>query len=724
MPVDFVSAAVGSCGRRLPAPRTPRLRPLVLALTVALTQAQVSYAAETDAPDAPAAQAVLPTITVTGSNDDVGYGVRMSASGAKLDLSLRETPQSVSVVTRALMDDFHLNNVNQLLASTTGVTVEKVETDRFYYTARGFDITNFQYDGVGLPFVYGNVSGDLDTAIYDRVDIVRGANGLVSSTGNPSATINFVRKRPTTVLEGSAALTVGSWDTRRVDADLSTPLSDDGTLAAQVVVAHEEGNSYLARYSPRKNVAYAVLEARVSPQTVFSLGHTYQKSKVSGAMWGALPLYYADGGQTNYARSTNTAADWSYQNTETNSTFGEFKQQLDQDWAFKATATHTEFKSDYKLLYILGNPERGTGAGLYGYPSLNRSGYKQNLIDVSLNGKFDLGGRRHDLALGLGWSKSHLKDASYADSNPYAEIVDNSAFDGSYPVSAYDGVADGSDFTDQRKNAYIAARFNLADNVKLLAGVNTAKVETSGLSYAVSQDRSAHGTTPYAGLVVDLDRAWSAYGSYTEIFNPQSETEFSGRELDPITGKTYELGLKGELLNGKLNLSAALFKTEQQNTAEMVGMVGARAYYRGVDAQSKGLELDLSGEVAKGWQASAGYTQMRIEGNDGEDARTFIPRKQLHLASTYRLPTLPHLKVGASLKWQDAIHTAASDEITLRQGAYALVGLMAEYDIGKNISLSANLNNLNDKKYLTSLYWTQSYYAAGRNASATLSWKY
>jgi len=88
------------------------------------------------------------------------------------------------------------------------------------------------------------------------------------------------------------------------------------------------------------------------------------------------------------------------------------------------------------------------------------------------------------------------------------------------------------------------------------------------------------------------------------------------------------------------------------------------------------------------------------------------------------VPAVPALKVGASLTWQDAIYNRIDDSTTLHQGAYAQLGLMASYAISRNISLALNLNNVTDKKHLTSLYWTQSLYAPGRNGSATLSWKY
>lgn len=702
--------------------RLPALRPVALAISLALgsSMAQAAQPAG-DADDA----ATMQTITVTASHEADAYTARSSASASKMELSLRETPQSVSVVTRAQMDDFRLDNVNRVLAQSTGVTVEAVETDRTYYTARGYDITNFQYDGVGMPLVFGNVSGDLDTALYDRVDVVRGANGLISSTGNPSATINFVRKRPTAGLSASAALTLGSWNTRRLDADVSTPLSSDGKVSARFVLAHQDGDSYLDRYSPKKDVAYAVVEAKLTDATTFTVGHAYQMNKARGGMWGALPMYYSDNTQTDYPISTSTSANWSYWNTETNSTFAELAHRINADWSMKTTLTHTKANEASKLLYVYGTPDRATGAGLYSYPSQYASHNEQSLADVSATGKFGLGGRQHDLTFGASWSKSRLNNVSWYGRGIGTELSATGAFDGTYPEPLFDASTDGSRYSDTRKNAFVAARFNLADNTKLLAGVNAVKVDSSGSAYGVSHAKSQSDTTPYLGLVYDINRNVSAYASYTEIFNPQSDTDANGQTLDAAKGKSMELGLKSELLDGRLNLSGAVFKTRQQNVAEAAGTTADfKTIYRGVDSDSKGFEFDASGQLAKGWQASAGYAQLSITGNDGKAARTFIPRKQFHLSSTYQLPALPKLKVGATLRWQDQIHLAVSDAVTLRQGAYADLGLMASYDLSKNVSLALNLNNVTNKKHLTSLYWDQSLYAAGRNGSATLSWKY
>lgn len=672
---------------------------------------------------APPAGAVMPVVTVTAAAVDA-YSARSSKSASRLDLTLRETPQSVSVVTRALMDDFQLTTINDVLASTTGVTVEKVETSRTYFTARGFDIVNFQYDGVGLPQVFGNLQGDIDTALYERIDIVRGANGLMTSTGNPSATVNFIRKRPSAQTAASASVTLGSWNTRRVEGDVTAKLNESGSVTGRAVLVHQDGESYLDRYEPKRNVAYAVVDARLGDATVLTMGHTYEAGRSKGVMWGALPLYYTDGTPTDYPRSTNTAADWSRWDTTNHSTFAELSHNLGQGWRVLATANYLTEKSDSTLQYVYGTPDRTTGLGLLAYPSKYASDHTQSLVDMSVDGKFALGGREHDLSFGYNWSKSRLVDQSLYGRGIGDSLPGNTAFDGSFPLPPFDAAIDGSRYEDRRNTVFAAARFNLADDWKLLAGVNHTRARGNGLAYGVSRAKSATKTTPYVGVVYDINRSLSAYASHTQIFNPQTETDASGATLDPIEGKTTEAGLKSALFDGRLNLSGAVFKTRQDNTAETAGFVGGKTIYRGINAESQGVELEASGELARGWQATAGVTSLSIHGDQGQKAKPYIPRTTLRVNTTYALPGLPALKVGGSLRWQSKSSVDQGGGITTRQSSYAVLGLMARYQFDRQLSLAVNLNNLTDKKYLTSLYWTQSYYAAPRNGSATLTWTY
>ena len=662
--------------------------------------------------------------TVVGSSDAAqpdSYKAAPSSAATKLELTPRQTPQSISTITGAQLQDFKLSSVNDALKYTTVIQVQEVETDRTYYSARGFDITNFQYDGIGIPFVYGNVEGDLDTAIFERVEVVRGANGLMSGTGNPSATINFVRKRPTLAPQARVDLTAGSWDKRRIDVDVSGALTESGNVRGRAVYANENKDSYLDRYSREKNIFHGVIEVDLDDSTLFTLGHTLQKSDANSPMWGALPLNFSDGSATDYSRSTSTSTDWAYWDMQENRSFAELAHNFANGWQAKAVLTHVEKKGDSSLFYVYGTPDRDTGLGLFSYPSEYQETNKQLIADLYASGPFALAGREHELVVGGSWSKSELEDMSWYDSTTGTALPPLEDWTGSFPRPLNDNGTNGSDFTDRMQSVYSAARWSLSDSLNLITGVRVVDVDSEGTSYGSSKSTSYNNeVVPYAGLIYDLNEQYSVYASYTEIFDPQTKQDSSGNRLAPVEGVNYEAGIKAELLDDKVNLSLAVFRTEQDNVAAVAGMNGGTVFYKGEQGiTSEGYEVEVSGELLQGLQATAGYTFVDIRDAEDQHAVTYSPKHMLRASSTYRIPGLEQLKVGASMSWQDDIRNGIAE-----QDAYALVNLMASYEIDRNWTVSANLNNLTDEKYLTSLYWTQAYYGAPRNASMTVSWNY
>ena len=708
----------------MPAPQSPSLLPLVRAVALALL---AGAAAGAHAQHAAAADGTLSTVVVRdadGAPAAIGYRVRRSESALGLELSPRQTPQSVSSVTQAQVEDFRLWSVNDLLASVTGVSVERVETDRTYYTARGFDIVNFQFDGIGMPFTNGSQWGDLDTAVFERVDVVRGANGLLSATGNPSATVNFVRKRPTRDFQASAAVTLGSWNRRRADADLAGPLGADGRVRGRLVVAREKGDSWLDRYGIDKTVVAGIVEADLTPSTRVSLGLLEQQSDAKSPMWGALPLHFTDGSPTDYDVATSTATDWAFWNNRDRRAHADLVQALGGGWELKASALHRELKADSELFYVYGTPDRATGLGLFSYPSQFRGDYTQQVLDVRASGPFQLGGRRHELLLGASWGKEKAREHSDYGQGIGTPLPDLATWDGRYPRPAFDAGSDGSRFDVQRRSVYAAARLNPMDALHVIVGANATSVRSSGANYGVAHAYDANDVSPYAGVVADLTDRLSAYASATRIFRPQTEVDADHRVLAPVEGNSLEAGIKGEWLDRRLLTSAAVFRTTQDNTAEAAGtFANFQTFYRGVDATATGFELEASGQLARGWELNAGYTHLRLRDRDGRDARTFVPRRLLRLATTYRLPSLPALAIGGAVRWQSAISTL-DGTTRIAQDAYTLVDLMARYDIDPHWSVTVNVGNVTDEKYLTSLYWTQAYYGAPRNVSATLRWTY
>lgn len=668
------------------------------------------------------------------------YTSGATTTSMKMELGHRETPQAVTVITREQMDDFAQNDINDVLEGTTGVTVESVETDRTYYTARGFDINNFQYDGVGLPAVYDNQQGELDTAFFDRVEVVRGANGLMTGSGNPSATVNFIRKRPTAQTNASVAVTGGSWDKKRIVGDVSGAVSESGAIRGRVVAGYEDRGSYLDRYSNEKQMFYGVLEADLTDTTLLTLGYSRQSSDTDSPLWGALPLFYTDGTATNFSRSTSTSTDWSFWNNSHHHSFLELQQELAGGWRAKGSVLRLEHDSDSELFYWWGAPNPD-GTGVTPFPSQYELDTEQLLVDVYATGPFTLADRTHELVVGASWSRSETTDQSLFTSDTLPPLPPLEQWTGDYPKPAFDTPGGGSDWRDRELSTYAAARWSLADSLTAITGVRLTWLDSEGLSYGFTKKTSYDAVeTPYAGLIYDLNDDHSVYASYTEIFTPQTEVDINRNRLDPIDGVNYEIGLKSEFLDDRVNTTVAVFQTEQQNVAEAAGSfpVSGDPYYRGIDGlQSEGVELELVGDVTDRIQLFAGYTYVNIDDADGDSAKPSVPEHLAQLRGTWKVPGVEGLELGSKVRWQSSISQDqgnattgpnAGEKITTEQASYAVVDLMASYDFSRNWNATLNVNNVTDEKYIESLKKfgasAQGFYGAPANASLTVSLVY
>lgn len=669
------------------------------------------------------------------SEQTESYTVKRSTTATKLNSTLKETPQSISVITRQQLDDFRILSVNDALSYATGIKVEQFETDRTEYTARGLNITSFQIDGLNSPISFSGTNyGDLDIAVYDRIEVLRGANGLLAGTGNPSATINFLRKRPTKDFQAKVDVSAGSWDNRRLDVDVSSTLNVDGTVRGRLVAANQHRNSYLDRYSTERNVVYGVLEADLTENTNVTIGHTYQKNDSSGNNFGSLPLLYTDGTKRDYKVSDSPATDWAYMKVDTNVSFAELTHYFDNEWQVKGQLTHKDTASEGRYNYVAGNEDRTTGLGSYtSYPYIYSFVTTDHVADVYANGPFELAGRKHELVVGATWNKSYMTE--YSRTGDTLGNIFVSSFDGlaDFPLPTFGPKSKSSDYRSTITNIYTAAKLNPTDELKVTLGGSLLRYKLDGDAYGTPQEaEESNKFTPYVGAVYDLNDAHSVYASYTQIYRPQIEKSANLKVLAPLEGKNYEAGVKSEWLNKTLNSTFALFRTEQENQAQSIGTTvdpsgGIVSIFEGIQATSKGYEFDVSGEVTDNLSINAGYTRlMSIKNDQNQNVNPFIPRHLAHVTTVYRVPQIQQLKVGASLSWQSDTHVDIGT-VRYEQGSYATLNLMANYQIDDHWSAALNLYNVTDEKYLSSMRYAsagQAFYAAPFSGLATLTWQY
>ncbi|MBB1293294.1 TonB-dependent siderophore receptor [Pseudoalteromonas sp. SR41-4] len=670
----------------------------------------------------------LEKIAVYGQHHK-NYITEDAQSATKLGLTIKETPQSISVISRALMDDFSLDDINAVLESTPGVTVEQIETDRTYFKARGFEITNFQVNGMGTPQDNGSIQGTLDTSIFESVEVVRGANGLMTGAGNPSATVNMVLKKPTYQTKVSASASFGSWSNKRLELDASTALTEN--QAVRVAFTKQKTDSYLDRYEQDKTIYYLAYEGQLTNSTTLSVNYVNQQKDADSPLWGALPLYYSDGSATNFDVSTSTASDWSYWNNSTEQLFVSVEQNITNTWFLKANYAHLVNEQDSELFYVFGTPDRETGLGLTGYASEYDHKDKHDIFDLYVAGKFDLFGMAHDLSFGVNQADMDNYDKSLYDNttgNGYPPMPELGGWDGAAPVATLTDGLTGGDVTNRQRSAYISTRIRATDSLSFLAGVSQVNWQSKGMSYGVAKDKKADKTIPYFGTVYDINDDLAAYASYTETFVPQTEREFNGDYLDPITGKSSEIGVKAQLLDSNLFVTLAYFDAKQVGLA--VAIPGSKPddtrYYGADGINSDGFEVELSGKITETLSTSFSYSTINIDGD--ELVKNYTPKNQYKLAITHKVTEIEGLTFGLNYRWQDDTKriqpiTALGVTPVTKQDAFGILNLMTTYDITDNVGLSFNINNVTNEKYIHSLYWEQGYYGAPRNFTVSVNWQ-
>ncbi|UQY33686.1 TonB-dependent siderophore receptor [Pseudomonas fulva] len=635
------------------------------------------------------------------------YTTYSSSSSTRLNLSLKETPQALTVMTRQRLDDQKLTTLNEVLEQTPGITAShtSISAENNTYWSRGFQINNFEIDGVPTSSRIDNSTHY--TAMYDRVEIVRGATGLISGTGTPSATINLIRKRPTFEPQASVSAEAGSWDRYGLGVDVSGPLTETGNVRGRLVLDYKDQKYWVDRMSSDAALVYGITEFDLTESTLLTLGFSYANTHTNAPLRAGFPAYFSNGQKTDFSRSTNSSPDWAYYDRKVTNLFGSIEHTFDSGWSAKAELSHTQNSFDQLTSYLNGSIDQQTGEGAYLYPNRWTGTPRQDTLDAYVTGPFSLFGREHELIVGTTLSRyrEHTPERGgwYGPWTGYDGTIDNFfTWDGSGPRP--DTTPVGKSLIDENQYAaFLTSRFHVTDNTHLILGsrVTDWKRENESISYSGDNRKDSqnrHGIfLPYAGLVYDLNDTWSLYGSYTKIFNPQQYgmKDTNNKALDPQEGVGYELGVKGSFNDDKLNASLAVFKIEQDNLA--VYLRDPDIYTLEQGTTTEGVELSLDGELAQGWQAMAGYAYSVSTDQDERRIVTNIPRHSIKTFTSYRLPgALSNITVGGGANWQSKY---GQDLRTFTQGSFAVVNLMTRYDVTRDLSVKLNLNNVLDKKY-------------------------
>ena len=734
--------------------------------------------AEQSAAAAGSGTTTLPAVTVRAAampeaTEGTGrYTPRATRAATRLPLSLRETPQSVTVVTSQQIEDRGVTGLAQALDTVAGIHVTSDMTRPQTYS-RGLIVSNLLVDGNPL-FPSGqaltNIQSD-QMIFYDRIEVLRGANGLLTGPGDPSGTINLVRKRATHEFQAHVQGSVGSWNNWMGEADVSGPLNAGGTVRARLTVGAYDGDYFIDGKGKDGKALLATVEVDLTPRTVARIGYTHDEYTYEGYTGGStVPLWYSDGRPYNAPRSmSNTPRELTYDHRTRNAYAG-LEHAFSNGWEFQAVTDVSRRDMIYPNPMILLNfpdyPDpSGIGASMGSYVPYP-TGDRQWAYNFDFQGPLHLFGREHRLMIGAsGWDRrrqvrewdldlSGLPSDSFAAGFPIADTP----FGIPYPYRLT-GFPRSRGYTEQH-GAFAAARWNLADSLKLITGLRVTNWKTrtdryDGFTGVLTEPNTgAHAVrreiTPYVGAVWDFHRNLSVYASYADIFKPQELYDVNDNLLEPVVGRNYEVGVKGDFLERRLNASAALFRVVQDNLGEPApgfpaeyltpgGNTPHQSAGKGITTQ--GFETELSGSPRPGWNIYAGYTYAKSENASGEPFDRNLPEHLLRVFTTWQLPgDWSRLTLGAGANWNSGISqilqrpTGAyqgGEPVTadheFRQGSVLRINAMARYRFTAGLSLLLNVDNLFDRKYYNHIAsWgvPLAYYGQPRRWRAALRYQF
>ncbi len=689
----------------------------------------------------------LPTIDV---QDTAGGGYQTTNSQlTRIPTPLRDTPQTVNVVPKQLMEDQQVTSVQEALRNVPGITFTAgeggVQGDQI--NIRGYTARNDIYrDGIRDPGWYTR-----DAFSFDRVEVYKGPSSFVFGRGSTGGAINIVSKLPQfrdfTTVEASgtsAAGARGTVDLNRAYGDFAVRLS---ALAYKTDIA---GRDYVGieRYGFAPSITY-----KFNEQTKNTLSYIYQKDDniadrgmvmLPGSYFGTSYRQPAPVPRNTYF-GVMTPGQNDVEQTEAHNLINKFEHEFQPGLKFTNTTgfSYVDRFNRTRPVQISGlntgnsnlwdSPVGGARYNTPGNPLLpgtplsniwvaNTNHFQnqttnQLISNVSdLNAKFNTGILEHNVLTGLEISRedreqlrTNIVDAyriNIANPNPY--VSGNLAATSSLVNSSSNTVG-----------VYIQDQIKITKWFELLAGVRfdnySASARTATITRATGAesgivDISANNNfvTYRVGAVFHPTENSSVYYMHGTSANPPAEftTITNGQQsLDPVMSETDEVGVKVDVLQNRLSLNAALFSTKKKNDYENLGTSAAPNYVAIGDSQVEGFEIGAQGKLTDQWAIYGGYTYLKSKLTNSLNAANIghqlanTPENSFSIWSTYDLT--PQWTIGGGAVFVDSRWTSVTNDG--RVPSYWRFDAMAAYKVTRDFTVQVNVYNLANEYYYDTL---------------------
>lgn len=664
-------------------------------------------ASANDAP--PAEPLALEEMQVTASAERAdgpvqGYRATRSASATRTDTAIHETPQSISVVPAQVVEDIGATRLEDALDYAGGVE----RGNNFggqgltEFLVRGFSTQEFYRNGFAVNRGYPNMP---DASTLERIEVLRGPASMLYGRGDPGGTFNIVSKQPQAERRTVLGSQVNTDGLRRGTLDTTGAVDESAAFTYRLNLVAEGSDSFRDHVeSERYNIA-PVLRWQLSDDTALILEGDYLHNR--HPMDRGLTRYPNQAGDLSRDRFLGEESAGKLTNKNATTQL-RLEHQLDSQWMLRGGIQYLDGSLDGGAVENNGLASDGRTVGRnYSERWLN---WNDLAVQANLEGHFDAAGLAHTLLLGMEF-----------DEYNYDSLIRRSGgLTSDFPIDLYDPVygqplpalTRTTTYDDENLKSYaffVQDQIALTERLKAQVGARLERFEQrydNKLTPAGSWDQAHNAVSPRFGLIYDLTEELAVYANTSRSFKPNRGADRSSQAFDPEKGIAHEVGIKYELPEHDLSITAALFHITKENVLTSDPLDSNYQVAAG-EARSRGFDISVAGNITPQWRVIGGYAYVDAEVTESSSASmpvgtrlANVPRHSFNLLDTYEFAEGPlaGLGVGMGVKYVGDRKGGASTT-AFDMDAYTTVDLLAYYPLTERVRLNLNLNNVFDEEY-------------------------
>ncbi|MCF5509578.1 TonB-dependent siderophore receptor [Pseudomonas sp. PA-3-6H] len=632
-----------------------------------------------------------------------GYHATRSASATRTDTAIHETPQSISVVSKDVVEDLGATRLQDALDYAGGVG----RANNFggqgltTFTVRGFTTGEFYRNGFPINRGYPNMP---DANTIERLEVLRGPATMLYGRGDPGGTFNVVSKQPLAERTVTLGSQLNDQGMKRGTLDASGPLDEEGRLAYRLNVVGEGGDTFRDHVETERYGVTPVITWQATDDTKVTFEGDFMRNNH--------PL---DRGLTRFPNQRGTPSrdtfwgdkDAGKLHNDNNMAQLRFEHVLNDNWTLGGGFQWLDGS-------LKGNAIEANGPGSLGADgrTLQRNFNYRKLewtdkdYQLNLTGHFSTGGFDHTLLTGI----------EYEDYDYKSIIQRSSAAAGTYPIDIFDPVygqtrpALTRTPTHDKENrktyaAFVQDQVALTERLKVLAGARFERFEHDYQNYVGKSWQAAdNAVTPRVGVIYDLTDTVAVYADAARSFKPNTGASREGGGFAPEKGKSYEMGIKWEALDRQLSVDAAIYQIEKKSVLTTDPVDNTFSVAAG-QVRSRGFDLNVAGNLTPEWRVIGGYAYVDAEVTRDNTLRSGtrlmnIPRNSFSLLNVYEFQdgALKGLGLGAGGKYVDQ-RAGQTANTAFSMDAYTVVDLLGYYKVNERVRLNLDVKNLFNREY-------------------------